>query len=172
MIQVNDCFYCERQASVHIVRKVLKDNSLEVDDLFAYKGHPSRRNYAVYLVPRLIKVNWIEDHYVKINPDPVFRILKLLKLNNIACEAIIKKAPILQVSSVYLYRFDLHFCIGTKKENFDIGENLLCAVEIKQPATFQHVSLQVFREIKTIVNNNLDLIDNLWNSFSELKANG
>ena len=172
MLQVNDCLYCKAYSSVYIVRKVLANNSIEVDDLFAYKSHDSRCSYAVHSVPSAVKPEWLTNWNIKINPDPVFRILKLLKLNSIACEAIIKKAPILQVSSVYLYKFYEYFCIGTKTEHFDIGEDLLCVVEVHQPATFQHVSLQVFREIKTIVTNNLDLIDDLWNSFSELKVNG
>ena len=172
MLQVNDCFYCKDYSSVYIVRKVLADNLIEIDDLFAYKGHNTRCSYAVHSVPRAVKTEWLTNWYVKIDPDPVFRILKLLRLNNIACEAIIKRAPILQVSSVYFYRFDGYFCIGTKKESFNIGDHLLCVIEVKRPATFQHLSLEVFREIKTIVTNNFDLIDNLWNSFSELKANG
>lgn len=170
-MQVNDCFYSKKYSSVYIVTKIVSEDFIEVNDLFAFKTLSTRCSYAVYSMPRQLKVSWMNG-YRQIDPDPVFKILKILRLNNIACEAIIKNAPTLKVSSVYLYNFKNYFCIKDKDHGFDIGNDLLCTVEAKQDVAFRHVSLQVFREIETIVNDNLDLIDDLWNSFSELKANG
>lgn len=170
-MQVNDCFYSKKYSSVYIVTKIVSEDFIEVNDLFAFKTLSTRCSYAVYSIPRQLKVSWMHG-YKQIDSASVFKILKILRLNNIACEAIIKKAPILKVSSIYLYDFEHYFCIKNKDHGFDIGSDLLCTVEATQNAAFRHVSLQVFREIETIVNDNLDLIDDLWNSFSELKANG
>lgn len=170
-MQVNDCFYSKKYSSVYIVTKIMSEDFIEVKDLFAFKTLNTRCSYAVYTMPKQLKVSWMRS-YRQIDSDPVFKILKILRLNNIACSAIIKNAPILKVSSVYLYDFKNYFCIKDKNHGFGIGSDLLCTVEAKQDVAFRHVSLQVFREIKTIVNDNLDLIDNLWNTFSESKANG
>lgn len=170
-MQVNDCFYSKEYSSVYIVTKIVSDDFIEVNDLFAFRSLNARCSYAVYSMPRQLKVSWIHG-YKQINSDPVFKILKILRLNNIACSAIIKNTPTLKVSSIYLYDFKNYFCIKDKNRGFDIGNDLLCTIEAKQDVAFRHVSLQVFREIKTIVTNNLDLIDDLWNSFSESKANG
>lgn len=160
MLQVNDCFYNKWEHSLVLITNIKEDGSYKVSFIQLY-------NISDNLKGCTLDNAWsaTEKYFSdlkKVSSENFFKVAKLLKLNGVACNNIIKSAIHFQVGDVKVGREfgAIHVqcedhCIGFSEDDLVYSSTEIFKIEY-------YISLEVYNNIVEHCKNTFELINDVW----------
>lgn len=167
-MEVGDCFYSKKESSLYIIKSI-SNGIVMFDTLGKYINCKERSGYILFSQSVPVSTEFFALGK-RVDLTLSFKILKLLQVNFIVCKNILNSAEPGNDAAFYIW--SNHIYLYNENVAISIGDRILGVASYKLTLNEKQISTETFTRLLEEVNKTLDLIDEIWNIFSESKENG